>query len=361
MKETGINTHRLDFLNILRFIAAISVFTLHFSLANYDTNTFVFYGFICKLGGVAVPFFFVVSGVLFYLFYYGKIVDNKMSVKSFVINRFFRLFVPAFLSLSLLFALNGIAKSVTGYTYRNLPLEPFNIISCLSLLFGPAITKNAFGANGSWYITILLWCYILCFAISKIKCKKQSLHFILFGILLLLGISMIYTNFNYPFFNTKFGIGLYNFDLGILVGLILSKLKNNNVSNFLKIVCLVSFLSTFIVFCLNYLKHEQILLPFFCFVPLILCLADLKLVNKFSSNIVFKTLGSISFDIYLLHQSICTVPFIIIRKFNFNLDNQIWFYLLMLLIVTLFAYVANKGISSKFTHLSHRFSNTHKN
>ncbi len=105
---------RLYLLDLARAFAAFTVVLQHyqhFYIYNYkDTSEvferstqpfFNFIGFAYNFGSQAVPFFFMLSGFIFFTYYYEKVVLRKISFKNFFILRLSRLYPLHFLTLIL--------------------------------------------------------------------------------------------------------------------------------------------------------------------------------------------------------------------------------------------------------------------
>ena len=107
-----IKQDRLYLLDLARAFAAITVVLQHyqhFYIYQYNGDTEVFdrstqpffnlIGFAYNFGSQAVPFFFMLSGFIFFSYYYKKILYRKINFKNFVILRLSRLYPLHFLTL----------------------------------------------------------------------------------------------------------------------------------------------------------------------------------------------------------------------------------------------------------------------
>ena len=106
------NQERLYLLDIARAFAAFTVVLQHyqhFYIYNSEQNSeifvrssqpfFEFIGFAYNFGSQAVPFFFMLSGFIFFSFYFKKVSLKKISFRNFFILRLSRLYPLHFLTL----------------------------------------------------------------------------------------------------------------------------------------------------------------------------------------------------------------------------------------------------------------------
>ena len=106
------NHERLYLLDIARAFAAFTVVLQHyqhFYIYNSGKNSeifvrssqpfFEFIGFAYNFGSQAVPFFFMLSGFIFFSFYFKKVSLKKISFRNFFILRLSRLYPLHFLTL----------------------------------------------------------------------------------------------------------------------------------------------------------------------------------------------------------------------------------------------------------------------
>ena len=99
---------RLYLLDLARAFAATSVVLQHYQHFYYEKiNIFVrqdqpffnIIGFIYSFGSQAVPFFYLLSGFIFFNFYLEKIYKKEICFKKFALLRFSRLYPLHFFTL----------------------------------------------------------------------------------------------------------------------------------------------------------------------------------------------------------------------------------------------------------------------
>ena len=287
--KTGINnSSQFTYFNALKIIGAIIIaFFLHFQdhfllyLSEKNPFTGIFY-FLSIEGHCFVEMFFVLSGILFSFVYQPKIIQG-LSFKAFIKKRSLRLFPP------------------TVFT-----------------------TLTAYG-----FISVLMVCYILGFVFTKYKSS------VLFFLAIFIGACIQYFKLNYPFLNIDIARGLLSFFTGVTIKPlfeIISSFKKNE-----KIVFRI-FIIFLMMICFSvYQKNSLYFSPtfftlFFFFTPLIICLYDLKCLNKLCNTKFVKWLGDISFDIYLWNFPIYMLLHLLIIKGCFQPLN-IWFLWILAIII----------------------------
>lgn len=101
------NVKRIFLLDIARGIAAFCVVLQHYQHFYLDKNNlsysdqpfFKYLSFFYKSGSQAVPFFFMLSGFIFFYFYKKKIFNNQITFINFTILRLTRLYPLHLLTL----------------------------------------------------------------------------------------------------------------------------------------------------------------------------------------------------------------------------------------------------------------------
>ena len=107
------NTERFYILDVFRFFASIAIVLFHYKIfyannVNLDpfvTNQQPLYNIFFlayEHGWIAVQFFFILSGFIFYNFYLNKISNNQINFFNFFVLRFSRLYPLHLLTLILM-------------------------------------------------------------------------------------------------------------------------------------------------------------------------------------------------------------------------------------------------------------------
>ena len=354
MKE---KQQRLYLLDLARAFAAICVVLQHYQHFYWSKNQdfdrsaqpfFEIIGFGYNFGSQAVPFFFMLSGFIFFTFYYQKISDGKINLKNFVILRLTRLYPLHFLTLIMVALLQQLY-----FVFENnyFIWNADNITTFVAHIFliqeWPLIESNLqHGFNApAFSISIELFLYISFFFISLNYVKNLSQ----------IGIIVIASIILYCLIKSSLILGILLFYYGGFIFYFLKKvtklIKNNK-----NLVILILLVIDFIIFSglvNNFFLNIQLelnpitggrLMILLYFIKFPLIIINLMLVQMFFKNIGknFHILGDMSYTIYLIHFPLQILFEIINKKFfKINYDDNLVF-LLYFFCVLLFSLVTYK-------------------
>ena len=170
---------RLYLLDIARGIASISVVLWHWQHFSYDGTfpsvvfdrttqpLYEIFKVIYENGGSRVRFFFVLSGFLFYWFYYEKIKTGKTSLTNFFLARFSRLYPLHFITLLLVAILQSLywISQQEFFVYPKNDLFHFILNVTLTNHWG---TQKGWSFNAPvWFVSIEVLLYLFFFLLAK--------------------------------------------------------------------------------------------------------------------------------------------------------------------------------------------------
>ena len=325
--------------DILKFVCAIIIACVyHYKNDFYNVTLFDNIPVLRELtsyGYVLVEIFFIISGFLFFKRYFKKIKEQKLSFTSFMKKRYSRLIFVSGLTIILMFLLEQFYYLKNGsywLCYSN------DLGSLILQLIGIQYWVNAYTLslnNVVWYISVLLFCYILFFYLSRLVIKKKNIFIFLIPFV----ISLLVQNYslNVPLLNYDMTRGIISFSVGVLLGCFTENLKNK------KVIFIFSFSNLLLVSLCYALLGRQILgeliflnVIVYPIIILILICIDDKL--KFISSKFTKYLGNISFGIYLWNLPIQLTTVLVKQQFNLNFNyNSINFLLSQIIIHILVA------------------------
>ena len=208
--------------DIIRIILTAAVLFHHYQQL---TGTFFYRGINFYGGkiyfGYIVEAFFLMSG--FFMVPYIAKIQDKMSFPEFYGKRLIRLIPSMIVSVILydvfLYVFVNFADGHIRYP------EKINVFGSIITALGMGnwcITKD-FEINAvSWYVSVLLLCYIVMYVLTFISKKTKIPVAILFLIPMAAGVIRIYgMEFsNIPFFNPRIGRGYIHFFGGLQLGII---------------------------------------------------------------------------------------------------------------------------------------------
>ena len=351
-------------LNALRAIAAFMViihhieqFKTHFNLPNIWSNQI-----IRELGGNAVSIFFVLSGFLIsYLLVHEKRKTSSVSIKKFYVRRVLRIW-PLYFILILL----GI---ILNYYYGDINLIKNNLF--YFLLFVP----NLLVAQGTvimfishlWSIGVEEQFYLFWPLASK---KLNTKQFFLF-MLAIIFVFLLARNYTFHFYGKnallKF-IDYTRFDMMAIGGIgALILTEKNSFSLFIKYIInqkIIQFL-IIIAFILYFLNLTDIYRIYFLnnlFFGILITLLLLVLVSKESilnlEHPIFKTLGNISYGIYMYHSIVIFFSLKLVLLFV-PISNTFLFnlclYSSVFMASSIISYISYEKIEKPFLKLKSKF------
>lgn len=339
MEKKKITYYSLD---ILKFICALIIACIYHYYNDFEYvfpfSRFPGFHFLVDYGYLFVELFFIISGFLFYLNYFPKI-KQKIKFSDFFIKRYSRL-IPVVIITSIVMFL--LQQSYYLFfqefwmwgdnDFSNLILQ----MTGLRYWFVPTTSLN----NAVWYISVLLFCYIIFYFITKLVIKKKNKWIFFLSLLVILTIK--YSSIPLPFFNLFMIRGMVSFSIGIIFGCFFVKVKNFTKPLLISFINILLFLVLYGVFHVQVLGEMYIYTNFFLFPSILLfCLSlEEKIKRKENTKInrVIKYFGSLSFGIFVWNLPIQCGTVLIDRVFDLNLNYGSWeIFLLQFIIHIMFA------------------------
>lgn len=250
---------------------------------------------------IGVTLFFVISGYLFQ-----KSVNRfNDSYTAFLRKKFLSLYPSFCICLTLTF----IVKIIDLPRFEGVLLDYVKNLFFISL--------DLEGAT--WYLRSLFFLYFIVFPLSKLKCYKETIVFLLclFLILDYYGVSFM-------------GNNIINSLPKFLIGICLSFILNEKNYQFSFSVCIVMT----VILC----RYMPLAYSFLFSIILYGLLLNEKWLQLFFSNKCFLFLGSIFYVLYLLHQNI---GYIIMTRIAGYINNGNIVLIISILIIIVLAYIVN--------------------
>ena len=292
-------------LDLLRLLAALAVaFFFHYIIVFSDSplSGNIVGDALNKYGGYVVELFYVVSGFVMYMAYSNRIREGNVNFTKYLTDRIVRLYPAMIISVIV-----TIIPMWIGYAIWD---EGVSNDSAVTLL---AIFLNMLGLNGgtvsgftaqtsvngpSWYITVLLLCYLIFFGIIKLCRGSKGAENVAFTIVIILGIFLYINPMNIPLMfvcNTR---GYIFFFIGVFLSQIYGKVSY--VGNILMCVVSIGMIAMYYFASEhNLFMSDSLEFGLFVICPIVMFFIGFFPLEYICSNVVVKFLGGISFGIYL--------------------------------------------------------------
>lgn len=316
----------------LRFIFMLVIAVWHFSRINPFTH-----------GYIAVDFFFILSGFLLY----GSFERHKYDALQYTIAKLKR-FYPEYI---LVFIIAFLMK-------LHLLLRNNDVVTIFLNAISEGLLIHSVGIYGgcvnpaSWYISVLLIGGGILYAI--LHCHKKVALSVIFPLLVLssytylLGFGGSLEQFNNDGFIAQCLLrGLAGMALGIVLAAFFKRYPNilNRKHLLLDIACLLSVAIIYIVLCST--KHyDKYALLAFC-VLIVSCFVPSTIINKLFRSNIWRKLGSITFEMLLVHCPIIWVVNNLTRSIKLSLTGVIELAVVYIVLVLICSFTL-KYIGNKF-------------
>lgn len=280
---------RIEELDVLRGIAALSVVLFHLSVLSPS------YRFFLKWGVEGVDLFFIISGFVIFM-----TLQHVQQGKEFVVNRFTRLYPTYWASVSFSFAAILFIAFRTG-DVDFLPLLG-KYLANMTMFQEYMGIKNLEGSY--WTLLIEMLFYILIFTLYMARILKWILP--IFASLCLISVALVYilppAKLHFYFYLFPLGQFIPLFLAGIVFYHLYTKKGNQFLHYSLLLFCLIAQLILF-----PYVGRSKDVLTLYEYAPLLIVffLLFTLFVHHKLRFIICKPLlflGKISFPLYLIHQ-----------------------------------------------------------
>lgn len=317
----------------------IKIIFVLFIIVFHIAETFNFVGknmglaFVYEYGGVfGNTFFFVSSGFLMVNAYKNRIINGEISFGRFFFGRYFKIY-PVYIISELLCLVYYLNKDGMGFS--NLKEFLLGILMIPTGFLSPNYPYNVVG----WFVSVLLFCYIVFFVICKIAGHIKNENAFLYLAILCIAIGLIIENkaFEIPFLYAVNGTGLYSFMVGAVLYIIYDALCDKaeiNKINILVFVVLAVLISYFVWMDKScHISFERAcgdvgFIVTFVILPLILWLCATGNYISFIFALL-KIAGSISMQMCFMHLPVLYMYNSLNIKLNDKLGFIVYFVILI--------------------------------
>lgn len=339
MKDNNLRSYSLDF---LRIMATVLVVFHHFQqLTGARFSKFNFYNDEKQVFTVLIELFFVLSGYLLATTK-DKLLNSDISLFSFMKGKVIRLLpiaaVSVFVYEILMFIVVTFMPDFPSYFAKDINLWGA-VITALGLQAG-WVFENPFINNPLWYVSVLLFMYIMMFFLTFLAKKISCNPLVLYILITLLGFAVINYDINLPFFNSYMARGYVSFFPGLIFGIYRKNHKINIKDIIISLVIILAFIAMSISH-LGYISRGYNYLFILFVAPAFISLFDSDILRKCFKLKLVGFLSPISYGMIVWHIPVFLTIFMINYRFNLGIDfNNYITMLIMTLIVLIYCIFA---------------------
>ncbi len=289
-------------LDFLKTVATALIVLDHFQLSIGADYRFPFYPGVGTFDfGYMVELFFLLSG--FFTARYVQRIREGLSFREFFLHRYLRLFPLMAVSAagwSLLFLLLGLHRLGSAWA-RQLPTLWNLAATALGIQEGWGFASS-FINNPLWYLSVLIFCYIVFYVLVRAAQRLRISPYYLFGLMIFLGAAIRSYCIELPFLNYSMSRGYCSFFAGILLAALLRGRKPG------KLVLWLCVLDVAVITALMCTDHFALIgdmqhVLTFLYYPALIVLFRSDAAARVFCKPVFGLLGKVSFNVYVWHMS----------------------------------------------------------
>lgn len=266
--------------------------------------------------GYIVELFFMLSGYFMY-----KYAQNMGEQSLFVwyVQRAKRLLPLVAISAVVYELLLLIHSWMYGNTWADLPVTIWGtVITALGIQEGWVLANPGVN-NPTWYISVLLACYVVFYLVTKLahKCRFSPIY--CYVGMVLLGIGICTYGIQRPFMNSQVARGYYSFFWGLIIAHFTHTFGIKKASVGLSICTIIGLSAAFVTSSAK-LQGELVWLLTFLFYPALIILFETKAVKFLFRHKIWQILSQISFDVYIWHTLLFPCMYLFLPKLKTQPD-----------------------------------------
>ena len=328
-KKSVVNSKSLDEVkylpgfDVLRVIACLGILFLHFS--NYACPDGVYFGkFLLDPQGSSYDFnlfvevFFALSGFFAYA-YVGKI-EKGLTFKRFFLPKVIRI-VPMLIISTVVLEI-ALWQLVCSGNAQGVEIYKPSLWGMVSACFGFEYICGFDNANinrESWYIDLLLLCYIVLYLIIKVS-KRKQLDWRWLCVFLSVGGSIcVMQGWTIPFLGVLNGRAYAAFFIGLLLADYFTG-RTFSVKHYVLAGTVLFVFAFLLVFYPDSLIYGKTCVVTYLVIPALFLSFRSDTVSKLLSFKLIKWISDVSYSTYLFHVTLIIVVFIVTDKLGFQID-----------------------------------------
>lgn len=303
---------RNNALDLLRIIATVLILFHHYQQL---TGAF-FEGHVNFYGGkfyfgYMVEFFFILSG--FFMYRYIEKIQSGLSFKNFIVKRIIRLLPLVAIAAATHEVLLWYYTVICGQNWFDRHVNIWGaIVDAAGLQDGWGFS-NPMVNNPTWYISVLILCYVLFFFLTYVSMRTNIPALYLYAFMVLFGSGISTYSISIPFLNGSSARGYYAFFFGILLAHCLSKHKVT-LGSCITSAAIVAAL-TWVFFNHHEWTDDGInFLLTFVYYPALIIAFSYKPVYTVLNRKIFGFFGKVTYDVYVWHVPNLLIMFILNYK-----------------------------------------------
>lgn len=299
--------NRIYSYDFLRIIATVIIVFHHYQHASdFPINVYFDFWNGKFYFGYVVEFFFMLSGIM--------VAQNIEKIKSGGGN-FKAFYLKKVIRLLPLVAVSAIVYELLLYIYQKLFYAQFMgvditifgiLINSLGIQDG-WVFKNPCVNNPTWYISVLLLCYVWFYFLTYTAGEKKIPEEYFYIGMIFLGIGAITYNIELPFLTRTSSRGYYSFFAGVLYArCIENKLSKKGALLSIGLIFILTW-----CFSNNYIDNGVNYILTFIYYPAVIYIFSFESVRELFKNNKWGELGKITFNVYIWHAGMLIAMYII--------------------------------------------------
>ena len=307
--------------------------------------------------GLMVELFFILSG--YFMYDYIKKIEEGYAFPKFYAKRLVRFFPLLFISATCYEIILTWYEKIFMYKWHDIATSLWGIIiTSLGIQAGWSL-ENPFINNPTWYISVLMLCYVIFYFLIYIAKRLNFKVQYLFIAMIFLGMGIRTYGIDLPFLNASSCKGYYAFFFGVLFAEILRKHKITKKESL--ICAMVTIILTLLIVYTDDLMVDGIdYVMTFIYYPALIIFCKYGIGNILNHPVI-GLMGKISFDVFIWHHPVNMLLLVVIRKYNLPYNvysvRMMLIYALLCCVVGTISYIfidkpIDRLIKGKFRYIS---------
>lgn len=335
-------------LDALKIAATILILFHHYQQVVYANGRGFFFDGKNVYFGRLVELFFVISGFLTYK--YMDIIRHDLNFGEYIKKKAIRLLPMVMVS--------AIIYEIEIMIYRHFVKELFlggdinpsgTLFNILGIQTGWA-SLNPMVNNPTWYISVLLLCYVIFYATVWLSVRWNISPVYFFIAVIMAGIGIVNYNINLPFLNEYSARGYYAFFAGLILAIVIEKY---GITKRMTIIAIINVLLTafFMVYFIHIYKlFDDFFWLTFVVYPSLITLCLTRPIENVFKNKLWKVWGGASYDAYIWHLDVYVLVVFLNKIFGpYDFISGPKCMLICVALIELFAIMSYKFIEKPLT------------